>query len=216
MDFHNLINVTDKVIKDYQDSLNQLEVLEMRIKQNQDQQATLKDEIALLEDVRVFLQELAEVARYQVKSGLEQVVTLCLQAVFGPDMSFEIEIDTSRNNTVVDFYVVNTDGDEVVRFAPEDTMGGGVVDTCAIGLRYGLLKVLNPEPIGPIILDEPAKMVSANYIDSIAQLMQELRSIFEKQNILVTHHLSIMDVVDNAIHFEKVNGVTKIVSTVAK
>jgi DNA repair exonuclease SbcCD ATPase subunit len=210
MEIKNLIAVTDRVIREYEESLKQLDYLEKSIEKNQTTYEEVKNDIALYEEVRVFLQELAEVARQEVASGLENIVTLCLQAVFGPTMSFEIDIDTSRNSTVIDFYVVNTDGEETVRFAPEESMGGGVVDTVAIGLRFGLLKILNPEPIGPIILDEPAKMVSGDLIDSIAALLQELTQMFDKQNILVTHHNSLMDVVDNAVYFEKINGVTKV------
>lgn len=205
-----LVSVTQQVIRNYEDSLVQLDGIDKEIAQLQQEIQALTKEITLYESVRVFLQELAEVARAEIASGLESIVTLCLQAVFGPSMSFEIDIDTSRNSTVIDFYVVNTDGEEVVRFSPEESMGGGVVDTVSIGLRFGLLKILSPEPIGPIILDEPAKMVSADLIDSIASLLQELTHMFGKQNILVTHHTSMMDVVDNAIYFEKINGVTKV------
>lgn len=210
MDTRFLMATTERVIREYEDSLVKLDMLEDSIEKNKKEYDMLVKDIELYEEVRVFLQELAEVARAEVASGLENIVSLCLQAVFGPTMSFEIDIDTSRNNTVIDFYVVNTDGKETVRFSPEESMGGGVVDTVAIGLRFGLLKILNPEPIGPIILDEPAKMVSADLIDSIAALLQELTQMFDKQNIIVTHHNSLMDVVDNAIYFEKVNGVTKV------
>lgn len=211
MEVGHLMRITDRAIQEYEQSLTRIDVLEQELEKSKEQYEDLLKEIKLFEEVRIFLQELAEVARFQVKSGLETIVTLCLQAVFGPHMSFEIDINTSRNNTVVDFYVVNTEGGGVVRDSPEDTMGGGVVDTCAIGLRFGLLKILNPEPIGPIILDEPAKMVSGDLIQNIASLLQELSQMFGKQNIIVTHHTSLMDVVDHSIHFEKVNGVTRIV-----
>lgn len=208
MELTKLMSVTDKVINEYEESLKHLDFLSSQIEKNQNLSAQLTEDIELFEEVRVFLQELAEVARHHVKSGLETIVTLCLQAVFGPTMSFEIDLDTSRNNTVVDFYVVSEEGGEIVRFPPEASMGGGVVDTCAIGLRFGMLKVLNPEPKGPVILDEPAKMVSGDLIDSISSLLQQLTQMFDKQNILVTHHVSLMDVVDNAIYFEKIDGVT--------
>jgi DNA repair exonuclease SbcCD ATPase subunit len=209
METFQLLSITNRIIKEYEDSLVKLEILEKDIKRNKDNYTQLDEQITLYEEVRVFLQDLAKDARQQVASGLENIVTLCLQAVFGPTMSFEIEIETSRNNTVIDFYVVNTDGEYAVRDSPEDSMGGGVVDTAAIGLRFGLLKILNPEPIGPIIMDEPAKMVSADKIDSIASLLQELTQMFDKQIIIPTHHESLMTAVDNTIYFEKINGVTK-------
>lgn len=209
MTISSLLSVTDRVIKEFEESLIKLDFLEKDIQENQSVLTLLDEEISLYEEVRVFLQELAEDAREEVAAGLDNIVTLCLQSVFGPTMSFETEIETSRNNTVIDFYVVNNDGEHIVRDSPEDSMGGGVVDTVAIGLRFGLLKVLDPEPIGPIVLDEPAKMVSSDRIESIANLLQELTRIFQKQSIIITHHESLMNVVDNSIYFEKVNGVTQ-------
>lgn len=210
MEIGSLIKTTDRVIHEYEQSLLHLKHLEKEMERNNNQLDEINEEISLLEEVQIFLQELAEVARHQIKDGLEKVVTLCLQAIFGPSMSFEIELDTSRNNTIVRFYVVNTEGGRVVRDSPEDSMGGGVIDTVSIGLRFGLLKILNPEPIGPIILDEPAKMVSNDKVEAVADLLKELTMMFDKQNILVTHQSSIMDVVDNAIYFELKNGATQV------
>lgn len=210
METANLLKVTDRVIREFEDSLIKIEMLEKDIEKNQDTFDKLTEEIALFEEVRVFLQQLAQAARKQVAAGLESIVTLCLQSVFGPTMSFEIEIDTNNNNTVIDFFVVNTDGEHTVRFPPEESMGGGVVDTCAIGLRYGILKVLDPEPIGAVILDEPAKMVSGDKVTSIGELIRELNRIFGKQCIVVTHHEPLMDIVDKAIFFEKIDGITHV------
>lgn len=208
MEINNLLSVTDRVIKEYENSLIKMNMLEEDIQENEEAFRTLMEKITLYEEVRVFLQQLAEAARKEVAAGLENIVTLCLQSVFGPDMSFEIDIETSRNNTVIEFYIVNTEGETAVRSTIEDSYGGGVVDTASIGLRYGLLRVLNPEPIGPILLDEPAKMVSADRIRSIGALIQELNRLFQKQSIMVTHHEPLMDMVENAVYFEKINGVT--------
>ncbi|PGQ88220.1 ATPase [Priestia megaterium] len=209
-EIQNILTVTEDAISDFNSSLADLDRLEAELQKNEKELKELEELLELYEEVRLVLQELAETTREQISSELEHVVTLCLQAVFGEELSFEIEIDTSRNNTVVEFYVVDTSGDEILRQPPEDSMGGGIVDTCAIGLRFGLLQILNPKPKGPIILDEPAKMVSGGRIIAIASLFQELTDMFKKQAIFVTHHTPIMDVVENPIYFEKVNGYTRI------
>lgn len=214
MSLDSLIATTERVIRDHERSLDEIDRLDQDIKRQQALINKLDKEIELFEDVRLFLQQLAEIAREEVASGLEKVVTLCLQAVFGETLSFEIDIDTARNNTVIDFYVLDDSGEEVVRLPPEEAMGGGVVDTVSIGLRFGMLKILNPEPKGPIMLDEPAKMVSGDLIQSIAALLQELTKMFDKQSIIVTHHTSLMDVVDNSVYFEKRNGVTQVSSAI--
>lgn len=164
--------------------------------------------LELYEEVRVFLQTLAEATRNEVMAGLQEVVTRCLQSVFGPHLTFEIEVETKRNNTGIEFYVVNTEGDHVIRLRPEENMGGGVIDTISIGLRFGLLKVLTPPPKGPIFLDEPAKMVSGDKIYLIANLLKELADIFDKQIVMVTHHQSIIETVEHSIGVRNERGMT--------
>ena len=209
-EIQNILAITDQAIASYNGSLAEIEKLEIELQENEKELKKLEELLELYEDVRIVLQELAETTRAQVCSDLEHVVTLCLQAVFDDRYSFEIEIDTSRNNTVIEFYVVKTSRGVVTKRPPEDSMGGGTVDTCAIGLRFGLLQILNPKPLGPIILDEPAKMVSVARINAIASLLQELTGMFKKQTILVTHHKSIIDIVDHLIFYEEVDGYTRV------
>jgi DNA repair exonuclease SbcCD ATPase subunit len=216
MNLTKLMDATDRVIAQHERTQQQVLMLEQEIERNRNEYEQLVADIELFEQSRVFLQTLAEAARKQIASGLEKVVTLCLQAVFGEGLSFEVDIITSRNTTAVEFYVVNTEGDQTVRFTPEESMGGGVVDTVAIGLRYGLLKILNPPPIGPIGLDEPAKMVSGNLVKNIATLVQELNLMFGKQCIIVTHHEALMGIMDNSIYVVKERGISKIVMLDAK
>jgi DNA repair exonuclease SbcCD ATPase subunit len=178
--------------------------------EKQKQREDLSKNTILLEDVRVFLQELAEVTRNEIMCGLQDIVTLCLQSVFGPDVRFEIEVGTSRNNTSIDFFVVSEEGSHVVRMRPEDSMGGGVIDTISIGLRFGLMKILNPLPIGPVIFDEPAKMVSGDRIESIGQLIKDMSRLFNKQIIMVTHHSNLADVADCSVLVQKQNGISTI------
>ncbi len=179
-------------------------------KQKQEKKEAIINHTALLEKVRVFLQELAEATRDEITKGLQDVVTLCLQSVFGPDIRFEIEVGTLRNHTSIEFYVVSEEGEHSVKLKPEDSMGGGVIDTISIGLRFGLLKILNPTPIGPVILDEPAKMVSSDRIESIGLLIKDLSVIFGKQVIMVTHHASLADIADHSVWIQKERGVSSV------
>lgn len=162
----------------------------------------------LLEGTRNFLQVVSEETRNRVTKGLEEVVTMCIQAVFGYEYSFRILPDTKRNATVVDFFVVDSTGDEEVVLPPETNFGGGMIDTISIGLRFGLLKVMNNPPEVPMILDEPAKMVSADRIEAIAKLVNELADIFGKQVIMVTHQERLMELADNSLYVRKENGIS--------
>lgn len=212
IEVNRVISATEGAIKDYEQLLRDVDALQVELTDIQDMYQKYVELLEVYEETRIFLQELTEVTRHEVAAGLEQIVTLCLQSVFGDTLSFEIEIKTARNNPAVEFFVIDSEGEEEpVRDQPEESMGGGVVDTVAIGLRYGLLKVLNPEPVGPILLDEPAKMVSGDLVASIAALIQELSVMFGKQCIIVTHHENIMNVSDRSFYVEKVDGISKIV-----
>lgn len=167
---------------------------------------TYPNDLKLLEEVRIFMQTLAEATRDEIMTGLEEIVTRCLQSVFGPELSFEIEVETKRNNVGVEFYVVDTSGEHPVRLPPVGNMPGGAIDTIAIGLRFGLLKFITPIPEGPMYMDEPAKMVSSDRVISIANLLKELSDLFGIQIIMVTHHEALLDLADNSIYVKKEKG----------
>lgn len=201
-----IIAGADRFLHECDSKKQQLAIIEEMYEQEQEDLKQFPAQLKLLEDVRVFMQTLAEATRNEITAGLQEIVTRCLQSVFGEHLTFEIEVETKRNNTGVEFYVVNTSGEHTVRLKPEENMGGGVIDTISIGLRFGLLKILTPTPKGPIFLDEPAKMVSSDRIDSIANLLKELSDLFDKQVIMVTHHDSLLEIMDNSTHVRIENG----------
>lgn len=211
-----IIRAIDEYINQYNRKDYELQSLKKRAEELNGRLNGIPSSLDLLEEVRIFLQTLAEATRKEITAGLEEIVTRCLQSVFGPSMSFEIEAETKRNNVGLEFYVVDKNvvdpiTREPLRLIPEDNLGGGVIDTISIGLRFGLFKVINPAPEVPFIfLDEPAKMVSGDRIDNIGNLIKELSDIFGKQIIMVTHHQPIMDILDNAIYVRNINGKTVI------
>jgi DNA repair ATPase RecN len=204
-----LMRAADALIGAYDRKLMDLKRLNLEIEAKKKKRDELVPNGELLEEVRVFLQTLAKVARIEMMAGLQTAGTMGLQFVFGPDLSFEIEVDTKRNNTAIEFYVVDKSGEVLIRKKPEDNMGGGVVDSLAIGMRYGMLKVRKLRPIGPMLLDEPAKMVSGDLVSNISDLIKKCTVIFQKQTILVTHHVQLMDVA-HTIYFQRKKGVTTI------
>lgn len=164
----------------------------------------------LLVGTRNLLQTVSEETRRRITKGLEDVVTMCIHSVFGTDYSFRIVPKTKSNSTVIEFYIVDNSGLDEVVLPPESNFGGGMIDTISIGLRFGLMKVIPNPPSTPMILDEPAKMVSADRIESIANLVKELTRIFDKQVIMVTHQEVLMDLADRSLWFTKESGQTKI------
>ena len=71
-------------------------------------------------------------------------------------------------------------------------------------LRYAFIRLFNrPTLNGPIILDEPAKMVSEAMSNEFANFIKTLGEQFNKQTIIINHNANISGVNDNLIEIFK-------------
>lgn len=152
----------------------------------------IQSEIELLERVNILFQKTSEFARNQAKLQIESLVTNCLQYVFENDIEFKIEIEELRNKPSANFYVITKENGMIIKTKPELSRGGGVVDIISLALRIAFLQIHKPKIQGPLILDEPAKHVSEDYIFNVADFLKKTSEMFERQIIIVTHnnHLS--------------------------
>ncbi|MCK8817761.1 ATP-binding protein [Natroniella sulfidigena] len=157
----------------------------------------------LLDKVNILLQETSEYAREQAKQQIEALVTQALQYVFGDEFSFEIELKESRNQPAAEFYVVSQRGDYKLRNKPQDARGGGVVDVVSLALRVAILQSYQHPPLaGPLVLDEPAKHVSEEYIVNVTQFLKKVSEMFDRQVIVVTHQRHLTQVADRSFKVE--------------
>lgn len=152
----------------------------------------IADEVDLIEKVSILLQKTSEFARSQAKTQIEALVTNCLQYIFENNIEFNIEIQELYGKPNAEFYVVTKVDDTIIKTKPEQSRGGGVVDIISLALRIAFLQVHKPKIEGPLILDEPAKHVSEDYIFNVADFLKRTSEMFERQIIMVTHnqHLS--------------------------
>ncbi|MEW8974357.1 MAG: ATPase [Tissierellaceae bacterium] len=149
-------------------------------------------DVQLLEKVVVLFQKTSEFAREQARVQIESLVTKCLQFIFGNDIEFSIEIEELRNKANAEFYVVSESDNIMIKTKPELSRGGGVVDIVSLALRIAFLQIYKPSIQGPLILDEPAKHVSEDYIYNVGDFLKQTSEMFNRQIIMVTHnqHLS--------------------------
>lgn len=150
------------------------------------------DNIELLEKVVILFQKTSQFAREQAKVQIESLVTKCLQFIFETNIEFLIEIEELRNKANAEFYVVSENEDTIIKTKPELSRGGGVVDIVSLALRIAFLQIHKPRIQGPLILDEPAKHVSEDYIFNVGDFLKQMSEMFNRQIIMVTHnqHLS--------------------------
>lgn len=145
-------------------------------------------ELELLHKVSILFQKTSEFAREQAKVQIESLVTKCLQFVFETEIEFLIEIEELRGKANAEFYVVNESENSIIKTKPELSRGGGVVDIVSLALRIAFLQTHKPRIEGPLILDEPAKHVSDDYIYNVADFLKQTSSLFNRQIIMVTHN----------------------------
>lgn len=166
-------------------------------------------EIEKLEKVVILLKKTSEYAREQTKKQIERLVTNCLRFVFENDVSFEIEFRDTKTN-LADFYVVDKYEDYLIKTDPETSRGGGIVDIVALALRIAFIQTGQPISEGPIILDEPAKHVSNEYIDKVSDFIKKLSENFHRQVIMVTHSQNLSAIGDRAFRVEKINSSSEV------
>jgi DNA repair exonuclease SbcCD ATPase subunit len=152
--------------------------------------------IDVLEQVRILLQKASEYAREQIRQQIEMLVTHCLQFVFGSNIEFCIELNEVRGKAEAEFYVLSTYDTIKIKTRPEDARGGGVVDIISLALRIAVIQSTNLYKDGPLILDEPAKHVSGEYIANVAQFLKQICDVFNRQIIMVTHNQYLSEIAD--------------------
>ena len=191
----------------YKNALNRLENLYTRRygqaetlqKQRAEALARLREtgaETELLEKVRLLLQETSSLAREKARRQIEHTVTHALQSIFGPGISFRVELVERRNQPEAEFYVVSQYGEVEVKTRPQDARGGGVVDVVSLALRVSLLETIRPPLPGPLLLDEPGKHLSDEYAPHLALLIKEMSGTFNRQVLMVTHNRHFTEAAD--------------------
>jgi DNA repair exonuclease SbcCD ATPase subunit len=190
------INLLDSELSKLKDYISREEgKKEKLVEQLNDNKTKIKatiNEIEKLEKVTIIFQKTSVFAREQAKKQIETLVTKCLQYVFESNIEFIIEIEELRNKANAEFYVINEVDDIIIKTKPELSRGGGVVDIISLALRIAFLQIHKPQIQGPLILDEPAKHVSEEYIFNVGDFLKQTSEMFNRQIIMVTHnhHLS--------------------------
>lgn len=156
--------------------------------------------------VQTLFGKVSEFARKQLVTKIEQTVSAAMEAVFGEGMRFEVLIGTKGNQPTAEWQVVSTYGAYTVQTDPQDANGGGVVDVISLALRLSLLELARPKPEGPLILDEPGKMISTQFAPAVAHFLKRYAETTGRQIIMVTHNGELAEVADVTVRVEKRNG----------
>jgi len=176
-----------------------------------DELAGVRQSVDLWRQVQALLGRVSEFARIQLQRRLEETVTAALQSIFGEDgLRFEIELRDLGGRPAADWRVVSRYGETEVAGAPEDARGGGIVDVVSLALRLALLELSRPRPGGPVILDEPGKMISAEYAPALAAFLRAYAQRTGRQVVMVTHNAALAEAADRAFRVSQAGGISEV------
>ena len=190
------------------------QLIEIR-KKEQESLDFINSQFELLEQVIILFQKTSHFAREQAKSQIEILVTKCLQYIFESNMEFQIEIEELRNKANAEFYVINDTSDFFLKTKPEQSRGGGIVDIVSLALRISFMQTHKPSIEGPLILDEPAKHVSEEYIYNVGDFLKQASEMFNRQIIMVTHNAHLAALSENSYRVQllgTISDVSKVVN----
>jgi len=185
------------------------DILMSQLAGKQDQAVRVRDDLATWEQVQILLAKASDYARSQMVGHIEATVTAALTAVFGEGYEFKVALRTMGGQPAADWQVVSQFGETEVAAAPEDARGGGIVDVCSLALRLAMLELLEPKPEGPLMPDEPGKMISREYLPHVAEFLKEYAAATNRQIFLVTHAAALAEVADRAYLVKQVDGISE-------
>lgn len=207
------LNENIKKLRDiYSGEKGKKDAIEQELAFKKEKIKEINDNLDVLDKTNILLQKTSEYAREQAKYQIESLVTNCLQYVFDENMEFKIEISEAYGKPNAEFYVI-TNGLETIKTKPEDSRGGGIIDIISLALRISFLQIHKPEVYGPLILDEPAKHVSEDFIFNVSEFLKQVSEMFNRQIIMVTHNNHLASIADIAYRVE-LDGITSKVNRV--
>jgi DNA repair exonuclease SbcCD ATPase subunit len=175
--------------------------------ENDKQLASVKKKIDDLQKVIIVFQKASEYARQQMKFTIDEITTNALQVVFGGDIAFEVELGTRAGAPTAEFFVVENG----LRLSPLDAKGGGLVDVISTALRLAILELYEPRIEGPVLLDEPGKMVSSEYVENFVFFLKSYSHKVGRQFIVITHNSALAAAGDRTFRVRLDNGVSEVV-----
>lgn len=164
--------------------------------------------LPVLEEVNAFLQKLSEDRRKEACTKFIELGTSALQYALGSDYSIDIEISDIRKKPNAELYIVKKSTG--LRTLPVDDNGGGAVDILSLALRIVILMNSDDFIDGPIIMDEPFKMVSAEYVSLVTDFVKKISKEFGRQIIMVTHNTFLAENCDTIISVNNIDGISEI------
>lgn len=134
---------------------------------------------------------------------IKRIVSVGMTECFGYQIELEPEIVDRRGVQGLDLKL-KIEGS----IRELDQVGGGLVDVLSFILQVAVVKLTSAAPV--LILDEPFKHLSKNYLSRISELVNSLATMMDLQIIIVTHETQLV-AGDRVYRLVNTNGETEVV-----
>jgi len=141
-----------------------------------------------------------QVTKQKTKESFERLVTYALRFIYSKEYKFELEFGRRGNLSEINFNVKTPEFAEA--YDPLDSSGGGVLDILSLALRICLLELTRPKIEGFLVLDEPFKHLSSNYLETAIKFLEAITKKIGRQIILITHKQELINNSDYKIEIK--------------
>jgi len=195
------------------DIRNKVERLKGRQKYITQQKEELEAHILLMgkdirrhEQAREIVRQVGLLTQQQLQFHISDVTSLALEAVFDNPYELLVEFIQRRNKTECDL-LFERDGKQL---DPMSATGGGAVDIAAFALRIASWSMKVPRTRQVIILDEPMRFLSANYMDQASAMLKDISTRLGLQFIIVTHEPVLATYADKVFEVKMDKHISKV------
>ncbi len=194
----------DQFRKDLEQLKGRRKQIESKIQENKTNIKLYKKEKEDTEKAQLIIQKVAKETQDEIIIHISDIVTLALNSIFDEPYEFKLDFVPKRGKTEAEIYFLK----EGKKIDPMRSSGGGAVDIASIALRIALWSLSNRD--NTIILDEPMKFLSKNYLEKAIDMIKMLSDKLKIQFILCSHIEELIEKADRLFCVYIKNGVSKI------
>lgn len=165
----------------------------------------IEKEIVYSERAQAIIQLIARQTQEQIEINISDIVSTALSSIFDNPYEFKVEFFTKRNRPGCSLSFMR-DGEQI---HPLSASGGGIIDVASFALRTACWTLQQPRSRKIIILDEPFRFLSTEYITKASELLKELSVKLGLQFIIITHIKELAEAADRLINVELIKGKSK-------
>lgn len=186
------------------------DVVEAALAKHETDVATAVDDADTARKGTEILQAAIELRRAELRDRVESLVTRGLRAVFRrADMEFFFEARVHGGVVGILPALRSTFKGSPIEVGIVEGHGGGVSDVISFLLRVVVLSLARPRLALVLVLDEPFRHVSLEYLRGCATLLRELNRTAGIQFVLVTHKPDLLDAADVVYRSQIEDGSTR-------